>query len=106
MPGGAPKGKRHAPNGAGTVYKEIVKATYADGTPHEYVRWVAAITLPNGKRKRVVAPSQRAATTRLNQIKADISTGKLVSTDRQTVGDYLTRWLANSLRCKPTTLAT
>lgn len=106
MPGGAPPGKRHAPNGAGSIYKETVKAKRANGESYEYVRWVGSVTLPNGKRKRVVATTQREATTKLNKIKTDQANGATVTTDRQTVGDYLTWWLANSLRCKPTTLVT
>lgn len=106
MPGGAPPGKRHAPNGAGSIYKETVRAKRANGEAYEYVRWVGSVTLPNGKRKRVVATTQREATTKLNKIKTDQANGATVTTDRQTVGDYLTWWLANSLRCKPTTLVT
>lgn len=106
MPGGAPAGKRHAPNGAGSVYKETVKSKRADGSVYEYVRWVGSLTLPNGSRKRVVATTQRGATDKLNTLKGQHATGTAPSADRQTVGDYLTWWMENSLRCKPTTLAT
>lgn len=104
MPGGAPRGKRHAPAGTGSVYKETVKAKRAGGEIYEYTRWVGSIILPNGRRKRVVAKTQREATTKLNQIKSDQSKGVVPAADRQTVGEYLTWWLSNSLRCKPTTL--
>lgn len=57
-------------------------------------RWVAAVTLDGGKRRYFYGASQRDAQDKLRAAKRAIDDGLPVSSDRQKVGTFLTRWLA------------
>jgi integrase len=57
-------------------------------------RWVAAVTLDGGKRRYFYGATQRDAQDKLRAAKRAIDDGLPVSSDRQKVGTFLTRWLA------------
>lgn len=102
-----PGKRRKAPAGAGSVYAETRRRTRTDGSVLETTRYVAAITLPDGSVRRVTAPTEKEALVKLKALFRDEAEGTLTATvDRQKVGDYLTWWLTNALRCKPTSLRT
>ena len=69
-------------------------------------RWVAAISIGDGKRKTAVAPTQAAAKRRLEELRDVADQGLSFGTD-PTVADYLRRWLKESAprTLRPRTLA-
>lgn len=69
-------------NGEGTVYRR------RDG------RWVAAVTLDTGRRSCFYGATQRAVREKLRAARRAIEDGLSVASDRQKVGTFLTRWLA------------
>ncbi len=72
----------------GTIYKR------ADG------RWEGALTLPGtgGKRKRVYGKTQREVREQLTALRRDLDQGMPVVTERQTVGQFLDRWLVDVVK--------
>ncbi len=72
----------------GTIYKR------ADG------RWEGALTLPGtgGKRKRVYGKTQREVREQLTALRRDLDQGVPVVTERQTVGQFLDRWLVDVVK--------
>jgi integrase len=68
-------------NAEGTIYKR------ADG------RWCAGVTLGGGKRRYFYAATRGAVQDKLRAAKRAIDDGLPVSSDRQKVGHFLTRWL-------------
>jgi integrase len=80
-------GRRKRGNGEGTIIRR------ADG------RWEARVTLPDGTRKSFYARSRQEAARRLTQALRDRDQGLPVGLNaRQTVGQYLERWLADVAR--------
>lgn len=73
-------GKRS--HGEGTIFKRE-----RDG------RWVAQLTLANGRRKTFTAATQAEARARLNAARRDRDAGFAVADDRLTVARYLESWL-------------
>ncbi|MDO8614991.1 MAG: tyrosine-type recombinase/integrase [Dehalococcoidia bacterium] len=69
-------------NAEGTIYKRT------DG------RWCAAVTLDGGKRRAFYGATRGAVQDKLRAAKRAIDDGLPVSSDRQKVGHFLTRWLA------------
>lgn len=78
--------KRHRINREGSVYRR------KDG------RWVAAVILHDGKRKEFYGKTQAEALTKLNVARRSIEDGLPVPSERVKVGDYLQRWLEDSVR--------
>lgn len=76
----ANKGRRG--NGEGSLTKR------PDG------RWEARITLENGKRKSYFSKSRQVAARRLAEALRDLDKGLPIVGERQTLGVYLTEWLA------------
>jgi integrase len=74
------KGKRRGP-GEGTVYQR------KDG------RWVAEITLEDGKRKPLYGKTQAEAIEKLKQAQYDLKQGILATGPKQSVADLLIYWL-------------
>ncbi len=74
----------------GSIYKR------ADG------RWEGALTLPGtgGKRLRFYGETQREVREKLTAALRTLDQGETLSTDRQTVEQYLTRWLEDVARPK------
>jgi integrase len=81
-------------NGEGTIYQR------KDG------RWAAALTLPGGRRRYFYGRTRREVTEKLRQALAQQDQGLLPAGERQTLGQYLTRWLEDVARPKvrPVTL--
>ncbi len=61
-------------------------------------RWEARISLPNGKTKSYYAKTQREARDKLRAAQRDLDTGVDLSTERQTLAQYLDRWLSASVK--------
>lgn len=72
----------------GSIYKR------ADG------RWEGALTLPNsgGKRKRFYGETQREAREKMTAALRALDQGEAPITDRQTVAQFLARWLEDSVK--------
>jgi integrase len=75
-------------NGEGTIYRR------ADG------RWCTMVTLEDGRRKVIYTRSRQSASEKLKDALQARTAGVLVSDERQTVGQYLAEWLAET--AKPT----
>lgn len=74
---------KRAPKGEGSVYQRA-----SDG------KWVAAVTLPSGRRKVVYGATEREALRKRRDLLAEVEAGRPVPLGRTpTLGDYLTRWL-------------
>ena len=76
-------------NAAGSVY-------YLTGKKHEgrALRWVATVTMPDGKRKYHYAATQQDAQKLLNKVLRERDQGLLgPRDDSQALGTYLARWL-------------
>lgn len=74
---------KRTPKGEGSVYQRS-----SDGL------WVAAVTLPSGRRKPVYGKTERAALKNRRDLLADLEKGRPVPLGRTpTLGEYLTRWL-------------
>src|SRR3712207_3931607 len=76
-------GKKRA-NGEGTI------SQHPDG------RWWARLTLPNGKRKALYGKTRREVQQKLTAVLSDQQKGLPVVGERQTVGQFLTRWLEDT----------
>ena len=65
-------------------------------------RWVAVVNLgwQDGKRKRksYYGKTRAEVAAKLNRAISDLDKGLPVTTDRQTVGDFLQHWLENSVK--------
>ena len=73
-------------NGEGTVYKR------KDG------RWVASVTLPDGKRKSFYFKTKAEAIAAKNQAAVANAQGALIASPDQTLGDFLRDWLHHAAR--------
>jgi hypothetical protein len=62
---------------------------------------VAQVALPDGKRKTYYAKTRRDVTGKLRTAQKAIDDGGSLDTDRQTVAQYLDKWLTASV--KPST---
>jgi integrase len=71
-------------NGEGTIYKR------ADG------RYEAKVTLPDGTRKSYFRKTRVEASAALTKALRDLAQGLPVVAEKQTVGEYLTRWLESA----------
>jgi hypothetical protein len=71
--------KKRRGQGEGSIYQRK-----SDGL------WIAAVTLPGGKRKTVSAHTQPEAIAKRDQIKASIARGVLP--DSMTLSDWLDHW--------------
>jgi integrase len=78
-------GKRRA-NGEGTLFRR------ADGF------WIGRLTLDTGERKQVAAKTQVEARKKLQAARVAAAQGLPVTSDRETVGQFLERWLADSVK--------
>lgn len=56
-------------------------------------KWVASVTLENGKRKVVYASTQQEAIKKRNALIREQEQGKIVTKPGQTVAQYLEYWL-------------
>lgn len=78
---------RRRGNGEGSITLQAGK----DGAPD---RWVARLSLPDGRRKALYAKTRQEAARKLTKALRDRDTGLMsVGDDRQTVGQYAERWL-------------
>ena len=69
-------------------------------------RWMGRLTLPNGKRKAVYAPTKDAVLKQIRKMENDQDAGLPVVSDKRTVGQYLKEWLeVIRPRLQPTTYA-
>jgi integrase len=75
------QGKRRRGHNEGSIYQRT------DG------RWVASVTLGNGKRKDVYGSTRREVAERLTRLQHDIQAGLPVVKETQTVEQYLSAWL-------------
>jgi integrase len=75
------QGMRRRGHNEGSIYQR------ADG------RWVASVTLENGKRKDVYGTTRRDVAERLTRLQHDIQVGLPVVKETQTVEHYLSAWL-------------
>src|SRR5690348_16792855 len=78
-------GKRRA-NGEGSVYQR--KAG----------RWVASVTLANGKRKVVYGKTQKEVVEAKQKLLQDAAQGMVQFTVDQTVGTFLDAWLEDTVK--------
>ncbi len=76
---------RH-PKGEGSVFKR------SDG------RWIAQITLEDGKQKQYYAKSEKDANIRLRKALDEMERGSLITEKDQTLKQYLEHWLENVKR--------
>src|SRR6185312_1053623 len=85
--------RKRRDNGQGTVSQR------ADGS------WSGAVRLPDGRRKWVYAQTREAVLKRVNALNNDVARGQSVDQTRETVNQYLRRWLSDvaSPRLAPTT---
>lgn len=79
-------GKRRRGSGEGTIFRR----TLPDGGG---VKWVAQLTLPDGRRKSFSAKTQAEVREKLESAKRELATGLPVTSERQTVAQYLASWL-------------
>jgi integrase len=65
-------------------------------------RWEAAITLPGtgGRRKRIYGKTQREVLQKQAALRRDLDQGLPMQTERQTVGQFLDRWLVDVAKPK------
>ena len=61
-------------------------------------RWEAMLSLPSGKRKSVYGKSQGEARKRLLAAQQTLRQGIPLAPERQTVGQFLSDWLVNSVK--------
>jgi len=73
-------------NNEGSIYKR------ADG------RWAAALTLPGGKRRTLYGKTRQEVARKLTVAIRDRDTGVPVTPQRQTVGQFLQKWVEDSVR--------
>jgi integrase len=64
----------------------------ADGT------WEARLSLPNGKRRSLYAKTRKETQDKLRAAQRDLDAGLDLAAERQTMGQYLARWLSASVR--------
>src|SRR5262249_50645872 len=79
----AKKGGRRRGHNEGSIFQR------ADG------RWVASISLENGKRKDVYGSTRKEAADRLLKLQHDMQAGLPLVREDQTVERYLTTWLGD-----------
>jgi integrase len=74
----------------------MTRRTNSEGTicKRQDGRWCAAVTVDGGKRRYFYAASRGAVQDKLRTAKRAIDDGLPVSSDRQKVGTFLTRWLS------------
>jgi integrase len=93
---------RQRGNGEGTIYKREVRDK-ATGTVIDE-RWLAQMTLPDGKRKSFYGKTRQEVAAKLTAALRDKARGVMPAPERQTVRDYLSSWLAaNKARLEPGT---
>lgn len=78
--------KRRRGTGEGAIFQR------ADGM------WVARITLEGGQRKTYYAKTRKEVTEKLNKAKRSVEDGLSLDIDRQTLAQYLERWLATAVK--------
>jgi integrase len=78
-------GKKRA-NGEGSI------ARHPDG------RWWARVMLPNGKRKALYGKTREEVSKKLTAALRDLHQGLPIVSERQTVAEFLTRWLNETAR--------
>lgn len=61
-------------------------------------RWVAAMILPSGKRKALYGKTRKEAADKLKHAVNDLDNGLDLEAGRQTVAQYLDKWLAASVK--------
>ena len=74
-------------HGEGSIYQ-----AKSDG------RWVAALILPNGKRKYLYAKTRKEVADKLKAAMKDLDAGVDLGAGRLTVAQYLDKWLAASVK--------
>jgi integrase len=84
-------------NGEGTIYFQKARE-----------RWVAMVSLPEGKRKALYGRTRQEVAQKLDQAVQARHQGALVTGPRQTVAQFLERWLEDSVkpRTRPRTYET
>lgn len=60
--------------------------------------WEARVSLPNGKRKSLYGKTRKEVQDKLRAALRDLDAGLDLSAGRQTVGQFLDRWLADSVK--------
>jgi integrase len=61
-------------------------------------RWEARVSLPDGKRKSLFAPTRKEAQDKLRTALRDVDKGLDLRVDRTTVGQFLDRWLSDVVK--------
>src|SRR5829696_2801584 len=79
--------ERRRGHGEGSIYQ-----AKSDG------RWVASLTLPNGKRKYLYAKTRKEVADKLKAAVKDLDAGVDLGAGRLTVAQYLDKWLATSVK--------
>jgi integrase len=74
-------------HGEGSIYQ-----AKSDG------RWVAALILPNGKRKYLYGKTRKEATDKLKSAQRAVDDGADLSAERLTVAQFLDKWLTASVK--------
>lgn len=59
-------------------------------------RWMARVSLPDGSRKSFYGATRREAQQKLTAALRNLEQGRPIAPERQTVGDFLTKWLASA----------
>jgi integrase len=57
-------------------------------------KWTAMLTLPNGRRRTMTGDSRQEVQRKLAQARRELEQGATATTDRQTVAQFLTQWIA------------
>lgn len=78
--------------GEGTIYQRA-----SDG------RWCGQVTLPSGKRKSFYGAKRKDVLAKIDDARRTLERGLPVPSERQTLGDYLTTWLAMLATVRPST---
>jgi integrase len=82
------------------AYGEMTKRANAEGSIYQRKdgRWVSALSLPTGKRKSFYAKTRREVQLRLVKAQNDTQSGLTVVGEKQTVAQFLDRWLTESVK--------
>lgn len=102
-PNAAQRKARTRGNGEGTIYQRTETRKKADGSTVQLERWCVAISLEGGKRKVLYGKTRQEVAKKLNQAMQARDSGRLVAAPRQTLRQFLERWLRDVV--KPTARA-
>lgn len=78
----------------------MTRATWGEGSVYRRAdgQWVAALRLPDGKRRSLYARTQRDAREKLRQARIRLDKGQPAAEDTRTVAEYLGWWIGELKR--------